>query len=291
MSSNPRMNVRRDIRRRQRAWATARRLPVDRRGFLYAASENLYLPFSPAFSSAMVSAGGGELKEQRDRPAKIRALCSSAVLAINVFQYWEHQSGPELPMALGLDGSLEKLQIEQSFHSGLPGEPPTLDVVLRLSNRRTVAIESKFTEWMTAKRLGLRRFAKKYLEHDPGLWAGVGLAKCQQLAIDIAAGRLQFRQLDALQLLKHALGLQRNLGAQFSLHYLYCDYTGHSAIAARHRAEIARFADLVDHTIGFRAVSYQQLFAALDRMSGVDSGYLDYLRQRYFCDDDQQRMA
>jgi hypothetical protein len=219
-------------------------------------------------TAALGAAGGGELQEQRDRPAKIRALHSSAVLAINVFQYWEGRQGPELPSALGIDGELTDIKIEQQFPSGLRGTPPTLDVVLSLANDRIIAIESKFTEWMSPKRVKRDDFQAKYLQADPGHWAACGLPRCQQLAADIASGDEKFRQLDALQLLKHALGLSESANAPFSLHYLYYDYSGESDIADRHRAEIERFARRVDASLGFRALSYQALFDALD---GVDS--------------------
>ena len=43
-----------------------------------------------------------------------------------------------------------------------------------------------------------------------------------------------------------------------------------------------RFAELVGSEIGFAASTYQQLFAAIKAVPGVDAGYLDYLAARYF---------
>lgn len=274
----------RDIARKQRKWAGAQGIAVDRNGYVEEISHNLHLPLSASFLEALNGAGGGELKDQRNRPAKIRALHSSAVLAINVFQYWEGRTGPELPKALGLEGSLEELEIERQFVSGLKGTPPTLDVVLRLSGHRTVAIESKFTEWMTRKRPKLADFREKYLKPGLDLWLGSSLPACQALATEIAAGEVEYRHLDALQLLKHALGLSKSAAHPFSLLYLYYEVGGRSATADLHRAEISRFAAAVDESLEFRALTYQKLFAALEEPDGIEPGYLGYLRARYFQD-------
>jgi hypothetical protein len=275
------MKISREVKRQQRKWAKARGFVIDQNGYLDERGQNFERPLSPGFEQALEDAGGGELQDQRHRPAKIYALHSSAVLAINFFQYWEGRTGPELPRALGIDGDLASVKIEQQFSTGLRGTPPTLDVVVKLQDERLVAIESKFTEWTTKKRPDLARLQEKYLK--PGaLWADAGLPECQQLAADLVAGTESFRHLDALQLLKHVLGLSKSQGARFSLFYLYFDYEGESEMAALHREEVERFAARVDGVLGFRGLSYQQLFAALAATEVVESDYIDYLRQRYF---------
>lgn len=276
------MTLIRDIKRRQLDWAASRGISVDRNGYVIDGRANLYLPLSSGFAQALDEAGGGELQDQRDRPAKIRALHSSAVLAINVFQPWEGRSGSKLPRALGFDGELAGVEIERPFTSGLKGMPPTLDVVLTLGNNKLIAIESKFTEWMSKKRVKLDDFKAKYLQADPGHWTACQLPKCQALAADVASGKEAFRQLDALQLLKHALGLAKNVGDGFSLLYLYYDCEGESDVADRHRAEIDRFAERIDASLEFRAVTYQTLFGGLAGADGLDDEYLEYLRGRYF---------
>jgi len=276
------MTLTRDTKRRQRRWAGAHGIALDQNGYVGGVSDNLFQPLSAAFLSALEDAGGGELQDQRSRPAKLRALHSSAVLAINVFQHWEGRRGSALPAALGFDSVLQSVEIERQFESGLRGTPPTLDVVLRLADGSMVAIESKFTEWMTVKRPKLDDFRDKYLGTERNLWAEVGLPECQLLAVDIAAGRSQFRQLDALQLLKHALGLSVSGGCPFSLVYLYFDVDGDSEVGERHRTEVVELARWLDEVLGFKAMTYQQLFSGLANVGGVDSDYLDYLRSRYF---------
>jgi hypothetical protein len=229
------MSISSDIRRRQRDWATGRGIEIDSYGYVINDADNLYLPLSPKFASA-----------------------------------------------LGADGEIANVAIEQQFPSGLRGTPPTLDVVLSLADERVIAIESKFTEWMSSKNVKLDEFQAKYLKADPGHWAACDLPKCQQLADDIGNGDENFRQLDALQLLKHALGLSKSAETPFSLLYLYYDYADESDIADRHRAEIERFAARVDASLGFRALSYQALFAELAGAAGVDGQYLEFLKAWYF---------
>jgi hypothetical protein len=276
----------RSIKRQQRQWAKARGIDIDQHGYVIHPESNLLAPLSPTFESALIAAGGGELQEQRSRPPKIRALHSSAVLAINIFQYWERRTGYELSRALGFDAALVDVRIEQQFSSGLRGTPPTLDVVLSLADGRSIAIESKFTEWMTRKRPKLAHFREKYLADGADLWAGRGLHECQALAREIADDKEEFRQLDALQLLKHALGLATSGPSRFSLCYLYYEDDETSAAGARHRTrhrtEIRRFADRIDSALGFRALTYQTLFKALSEIPGVGDSYLEYLRARYF---------
>jgi hypothetical protein len=267
--------------RDQRQWARFRGIAIDRNGYVTDPRDNLFLPLSPAFEQALIAAGGGELKAQRHLPPKLQAPHSSAVLAINVFQYWEGRMGTELPLALGCDGALASLAIERQYPTGLRGTPPTLDVVLTLADGRLLAIESKFTEWRTTQRPKLDEFQEKYLDRERALWDAVGLPACQRLAADIATGTERFRQLGALQLLKHALGLATSAPGVFSLLYLFHDDAGDSVAATVHRAELERFAARVDAALGFRVVSYQTLFARLAETPGVDRDYLDYLCGRY----------
>jgi hypothetical protein len=134
---------------------------------------------------------------------------------------------------------------------------------------------------MSPKRVKRDDFQAKYLQADPGHWTACGLPQCQQLAVAIASGDEKFRQLDGLQLLKHALGFSKSADAPFTLLYLYYDHSGESDIADRHRAEIERFAERFDASLGFRALSYQALFEGLGGAGSVDKAYLEYLRERY----------
>lgn len=254
-------------------------MEVDHRGYLEKVELNFRRPLSESTRKAFCEGAGSEFKKQRDRPAKALALHSSAVLAINVFDYWVgRQDTHELLDSLGLSAKLDKLTFEERFKTGLPGIPPNLDVVLWLDSGLIVGMESKFTEWLVRKRIGKRAFSKKYFEGAP--WTDVGLPRCQALARKIRDGTEVFRVLDAAQLLKHALGLSRSHRARCRLWYVFYDLPGPASES--HRAEIGRFAASVDPVLAFRALTYQDLYEKLITRRNLDPGYLAYLGARYF---------
>jgi hypothetical protein len=105
------------------------------------------------------------------------------------------------------------------------------------------------------------------------------LPESQKLAAGIFGGEMQFRYLDAPQLLKHALGLATRLDSNFSLYYVYYDWPGTESIA--HRDEIRRFATAVGQELRFKALSYHEILRPLAETCGADSTYLNYLMARY----------
>ena len=220
-----------------------------------------------------------ELEERPTRPAKMRALHSSAVLAVNVFDHWVGRDAAALLAALGVASKLQVLSFEAGLSTGLAGKPPRLDLVLKLTNGRLVGIESKFTEWLASKRTNRAAFKAKYFEAGIAYWADGGLPKCQELAADLMSGRERYRHLNAAQLLKHALGLATQCPRRFALRYIYFDVPGRAK--AVHDAELARFAARVDAALGFKALSYQNLYAALAESDAMDADYLAYLGSRY----------
>ena len=265
----------------QRAWAGNAGLGVDERGYVSCYEENLRQPLSPRARIAFDEADGSELTNGLRRPAKMRALHSSSALAVNFFDYWSERGAAPLLSALGLHDSAEPIAFERKYSTGLEGKSPNLDVVLKLASGTTIAIESKFSEWLTPKSPKKVVFKQKYFPPDRELWTDVGLPACQSLAADIHAGREQYRFLDVPQLLKHSLGLATQLHRQFALCYLYFDVPG--AESESHRNEIARFGDRVGVEIQLKAATYQGIFNQLQRtLDPIDSGYMEYLRRRYF---------
>ena len=275
------MTSKRSVLRQQRAWAKSAGIHVDARGFIEAYESNLLRPLSPSTLAAFESGGGSELRERGKRPAKMRALHSSAALAVNVFDHWVGRDAGPLLQALGIEStSSARIAFERPFPTGLPGNPPNVDVVLTLDSGAAIAIESKFTEWLTPKRKGKPAFKEKYFADGAERWARAGLPACQALATDLQSGRERFRQLDAPQLLKHALGLAAARPKRFALRYLF--YEIPSPSAERHESEIARFSARVDSEVGFGSVTYQDLYRALRASDAVDRDYLAYLGKRYF---------
>jgi hypothetical protein len=268
------------VQRRQRRWAEQARIAHDARGFVRDVDANLRMPLSAAMRAGFER--GSELEPRHTRPARIAALHSSAALVANAFDYWCARDTSPLVAALGYSREPAELSFEEPFPTGLEGEPPLADVVLSCASGRRVALESKFCEWLTRRPPNKSAFKPKYFPPGRALWLEHGLPRCQGLADALRADEVRFKYLHAAQLLKHALGLALAPQPAVELHYLYYDVRGR--LGAEHREELARFAQLVGSEVRFEASTYQQLYAALRLEPGVDAGYLDYLRARYFPD-------
>ena len=267
----------------QRIWAEQSGSIVDERGYVGDIGINLRAPLSPRALQAFTYGSGAELKDGKRRPAKMKALHSSAALAVNFFDYWTNRDAAPLAAALSCDSGINRIDFEVQFATGLEGNPPNLDVAITDSAVHIVGIESKFCEWLTPKLAGSKRFKEKYFSSADGVWVKNGLPQCQALAEALRTDRISFRYLDAPQLLKHALGMATQLGTRFSLWYLFFDFDADPA--GEHSNEISDFSRSVAPELNFRAMTYQQLFKRLEASAKPeDSTYLLYLRSRYFPD-------
>jgi len=208
-----------------------------------------------------------------------------------VFDHWSSRDGAPLAAALGLGGEHAELEFEEPLVTGVEGDPPTSDVVLRFESGRVVAIESKFGEWLVRRGSNRLDLKPKYFAGGKAFWSDAKLPRCQQLAEDLRTGRERFKHLHVAQLLKHALGLARaprageagvarGEAAAGALHYLYYEWPG--GPAATHRTELGRFAERVGAEIRFSVSTYQDLYRVLRADARVDRAYLEYLRARYF---------
>lgn len=264
-------------RQRQLTWARARGIVPDAKGYVDSLGQNLFVPLSDETRKQFSGGGGGELDY------KMRALHSSSALAVNVFEYWRVSlRRSALASAIGTPCTIDVIDFEHKFPTGLPGEPPNLDVVLTLADRSIVAVETKFLEPYHAHTPGLKA---KYFGVEPGRWERYGYAYCEALASQLTAGGATFRWLHAEQLLKHILGLAKD-GAETlnSWELLYLWYEVPGPVANRHRAETDEFARLTAADgIAFRSMTYQDLYAAMRLLAGVeDEPYIAYLGDRYF---------
>jgi Restriction Endonuclease associating with ARP len=272
------MPGRSDLERRQRRWADTAGLDYDAAGYVRELAANLRA--SPCAQTQAELARGSELTPGRLRPARLRSLTSSAALVLNVFDHWRDRDTAPLVAALGLRQGSPRLCFEEPLVTGLEGDPPLADVVLRWPDGRIVSIESKFGEWLVRRPRNKSGFKRKYFPPGQGVWAAVGRPLCQALAADIDSGRERFRYLHAAQLLKHALGLAKSGAAESTLLYLYYDNPGRERDV--HEAELERFTQRVLPELDFRALTYQTMFAALHRDAAESPGYYAYLRARYF---------
>lgn len=264
------------VKRQQAEWAARRGTTMDPAHALYTAklADNLFVPLSAKTRQNFEQGSGDELA------LKMRALHSSSALAVNVFEHWRQRAEfSALTRALGLAQPIVGLRFEEQFKNGLPGIPPNLDVVLDLADGSIVAIESKFLEPYSAHAHG---FKEKYFENPDELWAGSGFANCQALAGRLQSGETAFRWLNAEQLLKHIVGLAKSAKKPWSLWYLWYAVPGEAT--EHHAAEVAELAQIMAADgIGFRSMTYQELFAGLKSEAEVgDAEYVRYLAERYF---------
>jgi len=275
------MSARARILSQQKQWALGAGLRVIAPGYLESVDANLRLPMSPRTRAAFEAGEAAELKDYPHYPAKLRALFSSAALVINVFEHWADRDAAPLLAALGLAGTAQRIDFEARFPISPDGTPPNVDIAIALDGGRSIGIESKFTEWHTPRRPAKIRFKDKYFPPGEKLWEARGLPGCQVLAEEIQSGQTRYRYFYATQLLKHALGMATQCAGGIGIHYLYYDWSGPAA--REHRKEIERFAARVGAELGFRALSYQELFLRLRQSAAPeDAEYLGYLQARYF---------
>lgn len=192
---------------------------------------------------------------------------SSSALVANGFGLFLDRPGdlPPLPgVPMGRADAVE-LEAEMRFPwSG--GRHPWLDVSISTPTT-LIGVESKrYEPFRPAKATG---FSEVY---DRPVW-GPNMGRYTRLMHDLVAGRVVFQSLDAVQLVKHALGLRtraekRALGAV--LVYLYAEPkhwagSGKPVDAARialHRREVAQFAGLVrGDQVAFAPVTWADLAA------------------------------
>jgi len=275
------MSARARIVLQQKQWALAAGLRVLAPAHLESVDANLRQPMSPRTRTAFEAEEAAELKDYPRYPAKLRALFSSAALVVNVFEHWADRDAAPLLAALDLAGTAQRIDFEARFPISPDGTPPNVDIAIALAGGRTIGIESKFTEWHTPRRPAKIRFKDKYFPQGEKLWAARGLPGCQVLAEEIQNSQTRYRYFYATQLLKHALGMATQCTGGIGIHYLYYDWNGPAA--REHRKEIERFAARVGAELGFRALSYQELFLRLRQSAAPgDAEYLGYLQARYF---------
>lgn len=267
------------IKETQRRWADQRAIPHTANDYVLNLKDNFFHAMNTETTADYEKGDGCELG-RKGQLGKLWALFSSSALVCNVFDYWRGRESAALLMACGISKKLTNLSFEQKFPTGLPGNPPNLDVLLRSDDQdtRPTLIESKFTEpYRTHDWRG--SFQLSYFQ-KPSLWDG--LDACKRLAQEMTGGRcsIPFIYLDAPQLLKHVLGLTRAYPRGFKLLYLW--YAAPASLEAdHHRTEIARFTEVVRAEVCFSSMTYQELFAALlPSMTG--EAYVEYLRARYF---------
>ena len=258
------------IRARQLAWAKINSIPMDGS---YCLKPEHNLPWLSEGSERMLRRGMDQFGRPR-KPGKICALHSSSALGLNIFGYWQPRDRAPLGRALGLTSAIQDVRFERKFVTGVLPRSPNLDAVLPLADGSIFAIESKFTEWFGCS--GAKPLRDAYLAEGADRWAKVGLAGAQAAAESYLVSPGYVR-LDVPQLLKHMLGLATQ---PKPWHLALIWYKDPCKTADQMESEIARFKkDLGPNSAKFSAMTYQELWAALQRLLGGDhSEYEGILR-------------
>lgn len=193
----------------------------------------------------------------RELDGKLRAAHSSAALAVNTFGAW--RTDPSLLRLKNRTG-FSGMTFEATCPTGLKGTPPHLDLLL--DGQIPVAVESKCTEWMVAKRAN---FSDSY----DRLQGSHGSSRWFEIIPQLRANPNRYEHLDAAQLVKHALGLiNRYAQRQVELLYLYWEpRNSHDwAECGRHRSEADDLAsETASSNVRLVPMSYRELWADWDR--------------------------
>jgi hypothetical protein len=262
------------IKRRLASWAEQRQITIDKHGYAYRLSDNLFCGLCDETLSDFSNGSGNELDTSRGR-SKMLALHSSSALACNVFEYWRSRDASPLGEALHLDTDILHFSFEAQLRTGISPARSNLDVLITLSDQSVIGVESKYLEPYSKHRGSI---PQSYFAPGARNWAHHKLPSCHKIARDYAAGALKFRCLDVPQLLKHILALRNEYGHRFTLLYLWYDIGGELGLA--HRAEIEQFRNCISGDVEFRDNTYQQLITTLSTLlPGND--YVAYLSARY----------
>lgn len=282
------------------------------KNYLNELGQNLFALLSEDTISCFEQGDGKEMQESDTTQAKMKAIHSSSVLVVNLFQYWQGKSlypllaACKLPTTktvtkmhenVGSEADSRMVEVsqpleytdmkfEEKFKIFSDTKPANIDVVIH--GDFDFAFESKFTEPYGGKHDGLK---PRYVE-DASLWEG--LPNLYKLAKEISPYNNKFRYLDAAQLIKHILGLKKNydlpaaqgkrelrVKRNFYLVYLWYDVLGRDGFW--HQEEINQFAAIAEKdNVHFKAVTYQEVIANLSEYSYKgNEAYCDYLTERY----------
>lgn len=206
----------------------------------------------------LAKAGGKEVES-----GKLSSPESSAALAVNCFG-WFIERPEQLPPLKGLETAGVPELVDVEFCARFPwagGRHPWLDAVVQTPTT-LIGIESKrFEPFRDVKSVSLSD------AYDRDVWGG-SMKGYERMRDRLRSGEERFVRLDAAQLVKHAFGLVtegRRRNRKPALFYLFAEPAARNgrAIApddlARHRDEIARFAEaVVGDEVTFQSASYRE---------------------------------
>jgi len=248
-------------------------------------NDNLFKHLPDEVEKQFNQADGNELTIScnGDLP-KIQAVHSSSALVVNIFSYWLENPGA-IAVACKLSSPKNKHILTMRFEAKIPiredfKRTPNIDVLFEVQGNKkfqAFAVESKFLEPFSGR---TNKSLNPVYLNDGELW--VGLPNLRKLGTLLSSGNQEFRYLDAVQLIKHVLCLNRAYKKRFKLLYLY--YQVQCEEDTNHLAEINKFNTILEKDqVEFRWLSYQKLIDNLANKHRVNhQEYIRYITTRYF---------
>lgn len=193
-------------------------------------------------------------------PGRLRQPDAAGAMALNSFLPWR-----EIPERLRFAGygPFTELRYLVRCPTGVRGTPPLLDL-LATDGAAMVAVAARGVDYLGHKPMPLASAYRAVTLPD-------GMAGWQSLLDGLEAEPGRYRHLDAVGLLKNAIGLARTFpGHRLALVYLFWEPDAAEALAFhRHRAEIRSLAQTVGGSlVTFSALSFAELWAEWQASTG-----------------------
>ena len=192
-------------------------------------------------------------------PGRLRHPETASAMALNSFLPWRDRPGE---LMLAGQGPFTELRFAARCPTGVRGTPPLLDL-LAASGDSLVAVAARGPDYLGRKP---SRLAAAY----SGATLPDGMAEWQALLADLEREPGRFRHLDAVSLLKNAIGLARTFPAHHvTLLYVFWEPSRTDELAFhRHRAEIRTFSETVQGAfVDFEARSFAELWTEWETAS------------------------
>jgi len=277
------------IKANQKRWAEKRGISLHQEYPFYTKdiNQNLFVPLSKETTFDFSVGNGGEIDSKDDTLPKMQALFSSSALVVNVFEYWmQNKEFTQIANALGIENkNIRDVVFEQKFPVINPAAPAHIDVCFNYGDGNIIGIECKFTEPYTSG--NKNQFSDSYFRND-AIWNGIcDLRGTAQL---IKNGEAEFNYLDAGQLVKHIVGLNKKLKdkSKYKLLYMYYPAVGTEPENA-HEIELMGFEKMVGLSgIQFKFISWREVISYLfEHFCGEHEKYVRYIMDRYVTEMDE----
>ena len=276
---------------RQKKWADIHGIKRSSDDDLYTETleMNLFEPLSPESKKEFMASDGEEIKDSKEKTAKMRCLYSSSALVVNIFEYLRKNKLyetiadifdiPKNIKNIHYEGLNEKLQCKFIIYKGAKRHPH-LDVHFEYDDGYIVGIESKYTEpfrntlTMKEKRINIKNdFNKNYGEEFKKIFPS--LYKC----INDQNFWDDFEFLDIKQILTHILGIVKNT-SKFKFLYLY--YPHLHSDDNKYEKEIEKFFNILSsEKIQSCFIKWTDVLNKLSKESRIEEKYYIYNAERY----------